>query len=53
MFALVNKEDNSITKILNGNKGITIGENQYPQTIFTLWSEAERNAIDIYTIEID
>ena len=53
MFALVNKEDNSITKILSGNKGITIGENQYPQTIFTLWSEAERNAIDIYTIEID
>ena len=53
MFALVNKEDNSITKILSGNKGITIGENQYPKTIFTLWSEAERNAIDIYTIEID
>ena len=53
MFALVNKEDNSITKILSGDKGITIGENQYPKTIFTLWSEAERNAIDIYTIEID
>ena len=53
MFALVNKEDNSITKILSGIKGITIGENQYPQTIFTLWSEAERNTIDIYTIEID
>mgnify|MGYP001488883021 CR=1 FL=1 len=53
MFALVNKEDNSITKILSGNKGITIGENQYPQTIFTLWSEAERNAINIYTVEID
>ena len=41
MFALVNKEDNSITKILSGDKGITIGENQYPKTIFTLWSEAE------------
>ena len=53
MFALVNKEDNSITKILSGDKGITIGENQYPKTIFTLWSEAERNAIDIYTVEID
>ena len=53
MFALVNKEDNSITKILNGIKGITIGENQYPQSIFSLWSESERNAIDIYTIEID
>ena len=53
MFALVNKSDNSITKIYNGRIGITIGENQYPQTIFTLWSEAERNAIDIYTIEED
>ena len=53
MFALVNKLNNSIIKIYNGKKGITIGENQYPQSIFTLWSEAERNAIDIYTIEED
>ena len=53
MFALVNKLNNSIIKIYNGKKGITIGENQYPQSIFTLWSEAERNAIDIYTIEMD
>ena len=53
MFALVNKEDNSIVRMYKGNKGVLIGENQYPQSIFTLWSEAERNAIDIYTIEID
>ena len=53
MFALVNKEDNSIIRMYNGIKGVTIGENQYPQSIFSLWSEAERNAIDIYTIEID
>ena len=53
MFALVNKEDNSIVRMYNGIKGVTIGDNQYPQSIFTLWSEAERNAIDIYTIEID
>ena len=53
MFALVNKEDNSIVKMFNGRKGVTIGENQYPQSIFTLWSEAERNEINIYTIEID
>ena len=53
MFALVNKSNNSIIKIYNGRKGITIDENQYPQSIFTLWSEAERNAIDIYTIEED
>ena len=53
MFALVNKSDNSIIKTYNGRRGITIDENQYPQTIFTLWSEAKRNAIDIYTIEED
>ena len=53
MFALVNKEDNSIIKMYNGYQGVTIGENQYPRSIFNLWSEAERNAIDIYTVEID
>ena len=53
MFALVDKSDNSITKMYNGNKGITIGDNQYPKAIFTLWTEAERNAINIYTVTID
>ena len=51
MFALV--ESGSITKLLNGNKGITIDGVQHPQTIFTIWTEAERNAIGIYTVEID
>jgi hypothetical protein len=36
-----------------GNKGITIGDNKYPAAIYTLWTEAERNAIGIYTVEID
>ena len=53
MFALVDKSDNSITKMLNGNRGITLGDNQYPRAIFSLWTEAERNAINIYTITID
>ena len=51
MFALV--ESGSITKMLRGNKGITIGDIQYPAAVFSLWSESERNAIGIYTIEID
>ena len=51
MFALV--ESGSITKLLNGNKGITIDGVQHPQTIITVWTEAERNAIGVYTIEID
>jgi hypothetical protein len=51
MFALVESE--SITKMLNGNKGIQIGDLKYPRAIYTLWTEAERNAIGIYTIEWD
>ena len=51
MFALV--ESGSITQMPKGNKGITIGDNQYPASIYTLWTEAERNAIGIYTVEID
>ena len=51
MFALV--ESGSITKMLNGNQGITIDGIQHPRAIYTLWTEAERNAIGIYTVEID
>ncbi len=51
MFAVVT--DGSITSFPNGNKGIKIGDNQYPAAIYTLWTEAERNAIGIYTVEID
>ena len=51
MFALV--ESGSITKILNGTRGITIDGIQHPQQIFTLWTESERNAIGIYTVEMD
>ena len=53
MFALVDKSDNSITKMFSGKKGVDIGDNRYSQQIFTIWSEAERNAIDIYTVEMD
>ena len=51
MFALV--EDGKITQMPRGNKGITLNGNKYPAAIYTLWTEAERNAIGIYTIEID
>ena len=52
MFALV--ESGSITKMMKGNKGITIGDNQYPSAIFgAAWTESERNAIGIYTVEIN
>ena len=51
MFALV--ESGSITKMLNGNQGITIDGIQHPRAIYTLWTEAERNAIGIYEVTID
>ena len=51
MFALV--ESGSITKMLNGNQGIQLGDLKYPRAIYTLWTEAERNAINIYTVEYD
>ena len=51
MFALV--ESGSITKYLNGNQGIQIGDLKYPAAIYTLWTEAERNAIGIYEIVYD
>tara|TARA_R100000697_G_scaffold51364_1_gene64376 strand:+ start:228 stop:809 length:582 start_codon:yes stop_codon:yes gene_type:complete len=51
MFALV--QSNQIKKYFLGNKGVTIGDTQYPKTIFTLWNEEERNAIGIYTVVFD
>ena len=51
MFALV--ESGSITKFPLGNRNIQIGDTKYPSAIYTLWTEAERNAIGIYTVEID
>ena len=51
MFAKV--ESGSVKELLKGNKGFVANNNQYPASVFTLWTEAERNAIGIYTIEID
>jgi len=48
MYALIT--DGSIAKHLNGNKGITIGDIQYPRTIFNLWTASEKAAIGIYEI---
>ena len=45
MFALV--ESGSITKFFSGNKGVTIGDIQYPKSIFTLWTKNEKEAIGI------
>ena len=51
MFAIV--ESGSITSMPNGNKGVQIGDIKHPASIFPLWTESERNAIGVYTVEID
>ena len=52
MFAIV--ESGSITSMPKGNKGVEIGGVKHPADIFTSkWTESERNAIGVYTIEID
>ena len=51
MFALI--ENHQITKFYSGNKGVIIEGNQYPRSIFTLWSEAQRNAIGIFEVTVD
>ena len=51
MYAIV--EDNTITQIITNPKALTIGDVQYPSKIFGLWSEAELQAIGIYTVTTD
>ena len=51
MWGLVT--DNAITKIINQPKGMVIGDTRHSRKIFSLWSEAERNAIGIYSVVFD
>ena len=51
MFTLV--ENNQFVRIVNSNKGIELNGVQYPKSIFTLWSNAEREAIGIYEVTVD
>ena len=51
MFALIDNQQ--ITKFYSGNRGVTLGDIQYPRSIFTLWNEAARNAIGIFEVTVD
>ena len=51
MWALV--EDNTVTKVFTRPKALTLGDNQYPANIFSLWSSSELEAISIYEVVID
>ena len=51
MYAVV--EDNQITQFINYPKSIVIGDVRYPAKIFTMWSQAEKEAIGIYEVIVD
>ena len=51
MWALI--EENEISKVLTRPKALTIGDIQYPQNIFMLWSSEELEAIGIYEVVVD
>jgi hypothetical protein len=51
MWALV--ESGSVTQIYTRPKQLTLGDIQYPQNIFMLWSSSELEAIGIYEVVIN
>ena len=51
MWALV--ESNNITEIIRNPKGISIGDVQYPSSIFTMWSSDELKAVGLYPVTMD
>ena len=51
MWALV--ENNQVTQVYTRPKAITIGDNQYPSNIMSVWSSDELEAIGIYEVVVD
>ena len=51
MWALV--EDNNVTQVFTRPKAITIGDNQYPSNIMSVWSAKDLEAIGIYEVVVD
>ena len=51
MWALV--ESNNVTKVYTRPTAITIGENQYPSNIMSVWSAEDLEAIGIYEVVQD
>ena len=51
MWALV--EINNITRLFTRPTAFSIGDNNYPANVLSVWSEAELNAISIYLIVKD
>jgi len=52
MWALLNS-DNTINELITKPKGLTIGDIQYPRTIFNMWTASELEALKIYEVVIN
>ena len=46
-------ESGSVTELYSRPKALTIGDVNYPRNIFELWTEAELQALNIYTVIVD
>jgi len=51
MWAIV--KDNEITETFSNLKSLVVGNTRHSRKIFSLWTEAERNAIGVYEIVHD
>ena len=51
MYALI--ENNEIKKIYNNPRALKINDIQYPRSIFSLWTNEEKEAIGIYEVVFD
>jgi len=52
MWALLNS-DNTINRILTRPKALSIGDVNYPANIFSMWTNAELEALKIYEVVVD
>ena len=46
-------ESGNVTELYSRPKALTIGDVNYPRNIFELWTEAELQALNIYTVIVD
>ena len=51
MWALV--EDSEVSKVYTRPTAITVGDNQYPANVMTLWSDAKLRGIGLYRVTVD
>ena len=51
MWAFVDSE--TVEKVYTRPTAITVGDNQYPANVMTLWSDAQLKGIGVYRVVVD